>query len=130
MPCENPTTAGSASTGTLRDIIAEDALTVFCNTNDFAETVVYYPRRGASRSIDVVIEREPAQPVAEDLGSHNIPIWRVHVANDATSGIASTELNLGGDQIALSPRDGQTPVKKSITQILLQDHGMLVLQCQ
>lgn len=132
MPCENATTAGQTTNGTggLKDMMAEDALNVFCNVSDFAETVVYYPRSGTPRSIDAVVIRDQITAVAEDGNQTNLATWRVHVANDTTLGISSTELDTGGDMISLSPRDGQQPKRKSILQLLLQDNAMLVLECR
>lgn len=114
----------------MRDIIAEDALNVFCNTSEFAETVTYMPRSGALRSIVAVVMREEITLIAEDGGQANAPVWRVHVHNSETTGISSTELNMGGDKISFSPRDGQQPIAKVIQRLLLQDHGMLVLECR
>lgn len=114
----------------LHDLIESDAVTVFCNTQDFAESVTYYPRSGSSRAIDSVVSREQIVGFDADNNQVNLAAWQVHVANSATTGISSTELNLGGDQISFPPRDGQAAVRKSITQLLFQDHGMLVLECR
>ena len=134
MPCNNASTAGSSGLGGLKDMIAEDALNVFCNTSDFAETVVYYPRNnscgGNPRSIDAVVMREQIEVVTEDGNTTNLAIWQVHVANNTTLGISSKELDLGGDMLAFSPRDGKPAEKKSILRILSQDNGMLELECR
>ena len=115
---------------TLRATIAADAITVFTSTHDFAEVVTYYPRAGGSpRSINAVVIREAYQVFAED-GDTGLEVWQVHVANDSLLGIAGTELNRGGDQIAFGPRDGKTAVRKTITQLLTQDHGMLIVECR
>lgn len=115
-------------------MIAEDALNVFCNTSDFAETVVYYPRSSNGcnpiRSIDAIVIREQIEVVTEDANTTNLPVWQVFVANNTTLGISSTQLDMGGDMISFSPRDGQTPVKKTILRILSQDNGMLELECR
>lgn len=116
---------------TLRETIESDALTVFCNTSDFAETVSYWARgAGVGRDISAVVIREQITAVSEDGGETVLPSWEIHVHNNETTGIASTELNLGGDQIAVPPRDGQDAVRKTITQLLSQDHGMLVFECR
>lgn len=114
----------------LHDLIESDAVTVFCNTSDFAEAVTYYPRGGGSRSINAVVSREQIATFGPDGGQINLPSFQVHVANSATTGISSSELNMGGDEIELPPRDGKTAVRKQIMQLLIQDHGMLVLECQ
>lgn len=116
---------------TLHDLIESDAATVFCNTSDFAESVTYWARGAASgRAIDAVVSREQIVGFDADNNQVNLPAFQVHVANSSTLGISSSELNLGGDQIELSPRDGKTAEKRSITQLLIQDHGMLVLECR
>ncbi len=115
---------------TLHDLIETDAVTVFCNTNDFAETVTYYPRTGSSRSIKAVVSREQIATFSPDGGQINLPSFQVHVANSSTTGISSIELDMGGDAIELPPRDGKAAVRKQIMQLLIQDHGMLVLECQ
>lgn len=119
----------------LHDMIETDAITVFTSTDDFAEVVTYHPRQrfGEStpipRSINAVVVRQQIQTLAED-GDTVSPMWEVHVANKATYGISSSELDLGGDQIELPPRDGKTAERRTITQLTIQDHGMLVLECR
>lgn len=115
----------------LHDIIETDAATVFCNTSDFAEAVAYWSRNaGTGRTINAIVAREQITAFDADGGQTNLPVWQVHVANSSTLGISSAELNLGGDQIAFPPRDGKTAERKTITQLLIQDHGMLVLECR
>lgn len=114
---------------TLQATIAADALTVFTSTDDFAEVVTYKPRGGTARSINAVVLREQITVLAED-GDTVAPVWQVHVANDSTYGISSAELNLGGDKITLPPRDGKDAEDRSITQLMIQDVGMLVLECR
>lgn len=120
---------------TLRDLIANDSAAVFLNASDFAEAVTYYPTAypgqpiRSPRAITAVVEREQITVVRED-GDTVAPVWRVHIANDSVTGISSTELNLGGDQIMLAPRDGKTPERRTIVELVEQDHAMLVVQCQ
>jgi len=120
---------------TLRESIPTDALAVFCNSDDFAEVVTYYPHRffgeelRPSRSIKAVVIRESIQLLSEDVVT-NAPSFEVHVANDAINGISSDEIDTGGDQIELSPRDGKTAERRAITRVVTQDHGMLVLECR
>lgn len=116
---------------TLATTIISDAATVFCNTSDFAEPVVYWKRGAAAgRNINAVVIRQQLATVAEDGSETLLPSWEVHVANDSTDGISTTELGLGGDQIQLPPRDGQSAVKKTILELLTQDTGMVVLLCR
>lgn len=114
-------------------MITTDASSVFTSTSDFAEEITYYPKQkfGESvptpRTINAVVFREQFQSLDDDTNS---PVWQIHVVNDDTLGISSTELNLGGDQIALPPRDGQDAARRTITYLQTQDHGMLVLECR
>jgi len=113
----------------LHDLIQEDAKKVFANPDDFAEPIVYYKRNGRSRKIDAVVLREDSLqlPEASDLVT---PRFTIHVANDETEGIASDELDLGGDQIGLSPRVGDPIDRRSIVRLVEHDEGMLVLECR
>jgi hypothetical protein len=116
---------------TLAAAILTDATTVFCNTTEFAEPVVYWKRGAAAgRNINAVVIRQQLSTVGEDGGETILPSSEVHVANHSTTGIASTELNLGGDQIAIPPRDGQPAMRKTILQLITQDRGMLVFECR
>ena len=120
---------------TLRSQIEADVSAVFLNTGEFAETVTYYPHAyygqtpRASRSISAVVFREQIAVVGED-GDTVLPVFEVHVENDSTVGISSDELDLGGDQIGLPPRNGKAAERKTITRLITQDHGMLVLECR
>lgn len=120
---------------TLREAIVSDASSVFLSTNDFAETVTYYPNTyfgeavKPSRSIVAVVFREQVQSLDEEAGTVT-PLFHVHVKNNAATGVASDELDLGGDQIEMSVRDGQAVEKRTITRIVTQDHSMLVLECR
>lgn len=111
----------------LRDSIASDA-SIFTNSDEFGESVVYRPKVGTARSISATVFR--LLPQANDDENRSLTVFEVHVANSSTTGIAASEINLGGDEIDLSDRVGKTPKPRSIVQITEQDEGMLVLQCQ
>lgn len=112
---------------TLRQLIATDAITVFCNTDDFAEPVVYYARAGGCpRPISAVVIREGVRFYD---GQNVLDAYEVYVANDDTQGISSVEINKGGDAIAFPPRDDKQPKKHTVKDITSQDNGMLVLVC-
>jgi hypothetical protein len=113
----------------LHDTIIEDAKKVFANPQDFAEQVVYYKRNGRSRKINAVVERDDSLQLQEasDLAT---PVFKVRVPNDEVEGIASNELDLGGDQIGLSPRVGEPVERRSIVRLVEHDEGMLVLECR
>jgi len=114
---------------TLRDMIAADSQKVFLNTGEFAEPVVYVKGSGVARPIKAVVFREELSS-SEESGGAVTPIFEVHVENDSVNGIASTELDTGGDQIEIPVRDGMTAACRSIISIVSQDHGMMVLMCR
>jgi hypothetical protein len=114
---------------TLHDTIRSDAAQVFCNASDFAESVVYYKRNGLSRTINAVVQREAFAINPED-GDTITPVFEVHVANDAATGIASNELNIGGDMLTFAVRVGKPAERRSITRLISHDEGMLVLECR
>jgi hypothetical protein len=119
----------------LRDAIADDAMTVFLNTGEFAELVTYHPHRfyGESerspRVISAIVIREQVELLSEDVVT-NAPMFEIHVANSSTLGISSEEIDTGGDQIEFPPRDGKPPERRSITRLTGQDNGMLILECR
>lgn len=119
----------------LKDTMREDASSVFCQLDDFAENVTYRPHRffgeeaRPDRTIRAVVIRESETVLSED-GDTIVPVWAVHVVNSETLGIASEELDTGRDEILLPPRDNQTPEARTIVRIVEQDQGMITLQCQ
>jgi hypothetical protein len=113
----------------LHDVIIADGVSVFCNTNDFAETAVYYPLTGGERNVSVVVERQQIQVLPED-GDNNTPVFLVHVANNATTGITSEQLNIGGDRLAFADRVGDVIRERTILRLLNHDEGMLELECR
>jgi len=114
---------------TLHDIIEADAKNVFCNPSDFAEPVTYYKANGKARKINAIVVRDALAILPED-GDTITPVFEVHVANDVDEGIASDELNLGGDQISFSVRVGKPVERRSVVKLLAHDNGMLILQCR
>ena len=108
---------------TLRDMMQDDADSVFLNTDEFAESVTY----NGTRTINAVVQREQLQTVSQDTDTV-APVFYVHVANSASTGISSQELDLGGDTLSFPPRDGKAAETKYIQQLITQDEAMLVLE--
>ena len=119
----------------LRTAIQNDATLVFTVTDDFAEIITYYPHKyyGAvardPRAINAVVFREAITQLSED-GDVVTYRFEVHVANDSVLGIASDELDTGGDQLEFPARDGKAAERRTITALSSQDHGMLILECR
>ena len=110
-------------------MIEADAVNVFANQNDFAEPVVYIKRTGKARPIGAIVVRDMLSILPED-GDTITPVFEIHVANDNIKGIASDELDLGGDCIAFAVRVGEKPERRTITKLKEHDEGMMVLQCR
>ena len=117
---------------TLKDMILADSVNVFINSSEFAESVIYKTSPGkptpVTRTINAVVIRQ-AVGESEETGT-SVPFFEVHVANNLTVGISSTEIDLGGDTIDIPVRPGMTASARAIVSIIDQDEGMLVLQCQ
>jgi len=77
--------------------------------------VTYFPATGEARKIQAVV---------------NYPGPEVLVKNSSSDGIASDEVDTGGDKIKMAPRDGKVPVLMRITRIISQDAGMMKLKVQ
>lgn len=119
---------------TLKSSIKSDAGTVFLRSDDFAETVTYYPHVGfgeteTSREIKAIVIRNQIETSSADGGDVVIPVFEVYVKNDSTLGISSSELDTGGDKILIATRIGGTAKKRSIVYLVDQDEGMIQLQC-
>lgn len=120
----------------LKDAILADASAVFCNTSDFAEVVTYHPHRyfgqaeSQPRQINAVVVREEIDVFSESDGDSVLPVFQVHVTNSDTTGVASTEVDLGGDQFEFAGRDGKAAERVSVVKMSEHDNGMLVLVCR
>lgn len=119
----------------LRESIESDSAKIFLRSDDFAETVTYYPHTGfgetpTSREIQAVVIRNQIVASAPDGGDVIVASFEVHVLNDSVNGISSSEIDTGGDQIGIASRIGGTVKKRAI--LLLEDHdeGMLQISCQ
>lgn len=91
-----------------------------------AEQVTYKPKAGGTRSIWAIIERGRV----EGLGNAPHGTSRklvMNVNNDSTLGIASDEVDCGGDLVAVAVRLGASAQDRPITEILNQDTGMMRL---
>ncbi len=92
-----------------------------------AEFVTYFPAAGASRRIRAVVDRTGAEQM-DDLSGGRREIMEILVKNSGKDGIASDEINTGGDKLQVGIRDGSRPVMARIVEILSQDAGMLKLK--
>lgn len=110
---------------TLKDSIQSDAVSVFLSADEFAETVVYNPHGGGSRTILAVVDREPPS-ILDNAGNVLSLSFMVYVANSATEGIAATQIDVGGDKLQISAMTGELPRRTcTILKVMDNDNGML-----
>ena len=92
----------------------------------FGEPVTYYPGgEGDGREIIGMVERGTPEVIAEtgDITSQAIII---RVQNSDCNGIASDEVNIGGDEIGLNLRsiDNTMSRRRSIVRVLNDSNGL------
>lgn len=102
----------------------------------FAEDITYIPRQGAPRTIRAVVTREVPAALAE-AGRVLAPQISISVRNlaqskdedgDGIGGIASSEIDTGGDAVELAERIGAAPRRLQIKSLQTQDDGILMLE--
>ncbi len=110
----------------LRDSFLPDMQRVFCNTDDFAELIVYEKSTGARRTINAVVVRGDITGRQEVL--HGVSrTMRVHVANDATTGVSATEID-DTDALWIPWEPNGIPAKFMIVSVPVQDAGGLMFR--
>lgn len=119
--------AGTASTGDA--VLTADAKLML---RQFGEEVTYYPGAGGSRVIKAIVNRKVPQPIEGSPPGAMGKLVQIGVANASTStsddsygGIASDEIDLGLDEIALEVRIGQSAKRLRMRDMNLQDDGMI-----
>jgi len=94
-----------------------------------AEWIIYRPRTGSSRRIRAIVTRRQWTGLpGVDGGSR--PPFEVLVKNDATTGIDSTTIDTGGDELDIAPNINEPPVAMRIAEILNHDAGLMLLKVQ
>jgi hypothetical protein len=89
----------------------------------FGDTITYLPAVGEARVIQAIIERSEIQFV--NIGETPVQSITVRVKDHSVVGIASTEIDTGGDEIDLPLRIGEDPVTRSITRVISTDNGFV-----
>jgi hypothetical protein len=111
----------------LRESIASDAVSVFLSSDEFAETVVYLPRGGGSRTILAIVDREPPT-LMDDAGNVMALSFMLYVANSGSDGITAQEIDTGGDRVKIGAKVNDLVQKTcTILRVMDNDHGMLQL---
>lgn len=94
------------------------------------EWVQYIPRADSGnipRMVRAVVDREPEQGFGGVPGG-TAPGMVIVVRNDPLNGIASSEIDTGGDKIAVAARYGREPEEREIGQIVRHDSAVVVVE--
>jgi len=92
--------------------------------SQFGESITYLPRGGGRRPIDAIVERSPPA-VFDASGNAVMPTATIRVYNSCRSGVASSEVDTGGDEIEMFLKIGDAiPKAFSVMTLLAQDSGV------
>ena len=95
--------------------------------SQFGESITYLPSKGGSRQIQAIIDRDPPA-ILDAAGNAVLPLATIRVNNSCRSGIASSEVDTGSDEIEFPLKIGEAiPKRFSIMQMMNQDAGITVL---
>ena len=109
----------------LRDSIASDAKSVFCNNTEFAEQVTYNFAAGGSRSFAAMIDRDQPE-VYDPNGQVVLAKYVVTMPNACVDGVKDSEVDTGGDSITLKKEFGDIATETVlVTALLTKDLGMI-----
>lgn len=103
-----------------------DARFTFLDLDGWGESVTYKKRTGATRTINAIVMRN-LPPEIDASGVTRYPVLAV-VSNDATNGIAMSELDSGADKLAVAFRLGQATKDIPLGVPESQDAGMLTFK--
>lgn len=95
----------------------------------FGEQIVYVPAGDSEnlRTIDAIIDRDAVETI-EGLEPIRTPQLVVTVANDATTGISSSEIDTGTDRVVLPVRFREDPKNLGIARVITHDQGVVVFE--
>ena len=92
---------------------------------DFCESITYRPLDGIPRTIQALVTR--GSP--ESMQPHGIaPKFTIMVRNDHRHGIASDEIDTGGDRVDIAERYGEMAETRSLASIMSHDPVMLTIE--
>lgn len=91
----------------------------------FGEPIVYFFRSGVSKSVDAIINRQPAS-IYDAAGNVVTPEFTIRVWADCKLGVLSKDVDSGGDYVELRrhPSDME-PIEVSVMQLLSEDSGVV-----
>lgn len=90
----------------------------------FGESITYLPYGGGRRQILAIVERNPPA-ILDASGNAVMPTATIRVLNSCRSGISSSEVDIGKDEIEMILKVGQTvPKRMSLMTMQAQDSGV------
>jgi hypothetical protein len=95
----------------------------------FGESLTYKPRAGGSRTITGMVDRTD-RSVYGELDRGTSTLLTIIVPNSATTGILSTEINTGGDQITVANRYGGTAIDRRIVRVVETNGSSVTIEVQ
>lgn len=112
---------------TLQSQLQENIAAAAFNADDDmtpSEAVIYNPNGSAARPIQAIVIRPDPDP----HGNATSPVATVTALNNASTGISSTEINVGKDTITLAMRFGKTAVARPIIRII--EHNAVITKVE
>ena len=106
-----------------KDQIKRDALNVFLNPQEFAETITYTKDGQSGKSIQAVVVRKPQQPATEDNARIGINDFEIFISADPVSGIDA--IRRGKDKVTVGIyQDSTQTCECLVVEVLESDPGM------
>lgn len=106
-----------------KDQVRRDALNVFLNTNQFAESVTYTKDGQAGKKITAVVVRKPQQPATEDNARIGVNDFEIYISADPGYGIDA--IRRGKDKVILSIYEGSEQTCEClVVEVLESDTGI------
>lgn len=93
----------------------------------FAESVVYVPVGGVERTINAIVRRV-SNSLVPPTNAYAGPAITITVLNNATTGISSSEIDVGKDNIKVAQRPGLTQQSRPIARIVSVDDVHMTLE--
>jgi len=110
-----------------KDILADDMKNVILNTNEFAEAITYVPKAGDEKTINAIVERDLLAPIGSGGADTRHKIIEILIANDATKGV--TSVNLNGDYVKVAEYVGHPVERYRIIEIVEVNSASWALRC-
>lgn len=99
--------------------------------NDWGEAVQFRadPHNGEGRSVTVIVDRTYVASL-EQIPAAGSPMFVVQVLNDATDGIAASEIQDGRSTLEIPTLPGGTPQKRTMQKRHDSDAVVIYLECR